>query len=52
MLDDSDGQIKKLSKCINFDPINSIKHEFRMHIPKKENTIAIAEKLSLYKKRL
>lgn len=33
MLDDSDSQTKKLSKCIDFNPINTIKHELRMRMP-------------------
>lgn len=39
MLDDSDSQTKKLSKCINFNPINSIKHEFRMRMPQEDDFI-------------
>lgn len=39
MLDDSDSQTKKLSKCINFNPMNSIKHEFRMRMPREDDFI-------------
>ncbi|CAD8197523.1 unnamed protein product [Paramecium octaurelia] len=39
MLDDSDSQTKRLMKCIEFNPLNSIQQEYRNFMPNDEDFI-------------
>ncbi|CAD8115636.1 unnamed protein product [Paramecium primaurelia] len=39
MLDDSDSQTKRLMRCIDFNPLNSIQQEYRNFMPNDEDFI-------------